>query len=69
MFCIRKLPSDTNFEIKLVTMQMLTNIPFEGYAYDDLHEHFTNFLQVCNSAKYSGVNEDAIKLRLLKDRA
>ena len=63
---IRRPPIQANnFELKSVTLQMLQNILF--------HMHLTNFLEVCDTIKYNGVTEEALRLRLfplsLGDRA
>ena len=62
-----------NFELKTVTMQMLQNIQFHGLPSENLNTHLTNFIKVCDTVKYNGVTEEALRLRLfplsLGDRA
>ena len=62
-----------NFELKSVTFQMLQNILFHGLPNENPNMHFTNFLEVCDTIKYNGVIEEALRLRLfplsLGDRA
>ena len=62
-----------NFELKSVTLQMLQNILFHGLPNENPNMHLTNFLEVCDTIKYNGVTEEALRLRLfplsLGDRA
>ena len=62
-----------NFELKSVTLQMLQNILFHGLPSENPNMHLTNFIEVCDTVKYNGVTEEALKLRLfllsLGDRA
>ena len=62
-----------NFELKSITLQLLQGIPFDGLAHEDRNAHILNFLEVCDTVKYNGVSDDAIRLRLfpfsLKDKA
>ena len=71
---IRRPPIQTNnFELKSVTLQMLQNILFHGLPNKNPNMHLTNFLEVCDTIKYNGVTEEALRLRLfplsLGDRA
>ena len=71
---IRRPPIQANnFELKLMTLQMLQNIMFHGFPNENPNMHLTNFIEVCNTIKYNGVTEKALKLRLfplsLGDRA
>ena len=71
---IRRPPIQANnFELKLVTVQMLQNILFHGLPHENPNMHLTNFLEVCDTIKYNGVTEEALRLRLfplsLGDRA
>ena len=62
-----------NFELKSVTVQMLQNILFHGLPHENPNMHLTNFLEVCDTIKYNGVTEEALRLQLfplsLGDRA
>ena len=62
-----------NFELKAVTLQMLQNILFHGLPSENPNMHLTNFIKVCDTIKYNGVTEEALRLRLfpllLGDRA
>ena len=62
-----------NFELKSITLQLLQGIQFHGLAHKDPNAHILNFLEVCDTVKYNGVRDDAIRLQLfpfsLKDKA
>ena len=71
---IRRPPIQANnFELKGVTLQMLHNIKFHGLPSEDPNPHLTSFIEVCDTVKYNGVIEEALRLRLfplsLSDRA
>ena len=71
---IRRPPIQANnFELKSVTLQMLQNILFHELPNENPNMHLTNFLEVCDTIKYNGVTEEALRLRLfplsLGDRA
>ena len=71
---IRRPPIQANnFELKIVTLQMLQNIQFHELPSENSNTHLTNFIEVCDTVKYIGVIEEALKLRLfplsLGDRA
>ena len=64
-FSIRRPPIQANnFEMKAVTLQMLQNIMFHGFPSENPNMHLTNFMEVCDTIKYNGVTEEALKLRL-----
>ena len=72
--CIRRPPiTTTNFEVKPITMTMLNNVQFGGLPSEDPNLHISSFLEVCDMFKYTGVSDDAVRLRLfpftLRDRA
>ena len=47
---IRRPPiQENNFELKLVTVQMLQNILFHGLPHENPNMHLTNFLEVCDT--------------------
>ena len=56
-----------------MTLQMLQNILFHGLSNEKSNMHLTNFIEVCDTIKYNGVPEEALRLRLfslsLGDRA
>ena len=62
-----------HFELKGVTLQMLNNIHFHGLPNKNPNTHLTSFIEVCDTVKYNGVAEEALRLRLfplsLFDRA
>ena len=54
-----------SFEIKPDTIQMIQNsIQFGGLPNDDPNDHLISFLEICDTLRYHGVTEDAIRLRL-----
>ena len=62
------------FEIKPGTIQMVQNtVQFGGMANDDPNDHLIGFLEICDTFKYNGVSDDAVRLRLfpfsLRDKA
>ena len=63
-----------NFEIKPSIIQMIqTCVQFGGAPNDDPNLHLSSFIEICDTFKYNGVSEDAVRLRLfpfsLRDRA
>ena len=69
----RPLIQANNFEQKAMTLQMLQNILFHGLPSENSNMDLTNFIEVCDTIKYNGVTEEALRLRLfpisLGDRA
>ena len=47
-----------------MTLQMLNNIQFHGLPTENPNAHLTSFIEVCNTVKYNGVIEEALRLRL-----
>ena len=64
---------ENNLELKSITLQLLQGIQFHGLAHEDPNDHILNFLEVCDTVKYNGVSDKAIRLRLftfsLKEKA
>ena len=62
-----------NFELKSITLQLLQGIQSHGLENEDLNAHILNFLEACDTVKYNGVSDEAIRLRLfpfsLKEKA
>ncbi|XP_020425758.1 uncharacterized protein LOC109950616 [Prunus persica] len=63
-----------NFEIKPAMITMLQNSSvFCGLPNEDPNIHLAIFLEICDTSKFNGVTDDAIRLRLfpfsLKDKA
>ena len=50
-----------------------SSVQFYGMLNEDPNDHIANFLEICDTLKYNGVSNDALKLRLfpftLKDKA
>ena len=64
-FAIQRPPIQANnFELKTVTLQMLQNIQFHGLLSENPNMNLTNYIEVCDTVKYNGVTEEAIRLRL-----
>ena len=53
-----------NFELRGVTLQMLHNIQFHGLPSENLNAYLISFIEVCDTVKYNGVTEEALRLRL-----
>ena len=71
---IRRPPiQENNFELKVVTLQLLQGIQFHGLLSEDPNTHLTSFLEICDNVKYNGVTKKAIHLIVfplsLSDRA
>ena len=52
------------FNLKGVTLQMLHNIQFHGLPSENPNAHLTSFIEVCDTVKYNGVIEEALRLHL-----
>ena len=53
-----------NFEIEPWFIQMVQQSQFGGNAIEDLNTYLTNFMNLCDTIKINGVNDQAIKPRL-----
>nr|XP_027109803.1 uncharacterized protein LOC113729769 [Coffea arabica] len=69
----RPMVNANNFEIKPSLIQMVQQSQYGGNATEDPNSHLSTFLEICDTIKFNGVSDDAIKLRLfpfsLKDKA
>ena len=62
---IRQPPIQANnFELKGVTLQMLHSIQFHGLPSENPKAHLTSFIEVCDTVKYNGVTNEALRLHL-----
>ncbi|XP_071933622.1 uncharacterized protein [Coffea arabica] len=70
---VRPTVNANNFEIKPSLIQMVQQSQYGGNATEDPNSHLSTFLEICDTIKFNGVSEDAIKLRLfpfsLRDKA
>ena len=71
---VRPAIAANTFEIKPGTIQMVQNsVQFGGSPTEDPNMHIRNFIEICDTFKFNGVSEDAVKLRLfpfpLRDKA
>ncbi|KAL1826556.1 hypothetical protein ACET3Z_004968 [Daucus carota] len=71
---VRPAIQANTFEIKPSTIQMVQNsVQFGGSPTEDPNMHIRDFIEICDTFKFNGVTEDAIKLRLfpfsLRDKA
>src|SRR5262249_18195786 len=71
---VRPTVATNTFEIKPAIIQMIQNtVQFGGLPSEDPNAHITSFLEICDTFKENGVNNDTIRLRLfpfsLRDRA
>ena len=63
-----------SFEIKPGTIQMVQNlVQFGGMANDDPNERLMSFVEICETIKFNGVSDDAVRLCMfpftLRDKA
>lgn len=69
---IRPAITATHFETKPIYM-IQNSVQFGGLPSDDPNDHLINFMEICDTFKYNGVTDDAIRLRLfpftLRDKA
>ena len=71
---VRPAIAANTFEIKPGIIQWVQNlIQFGGSSTKDPNMHIRDFIEICDTFKFNGVSEDAIKLRLfpfsLRDKA
>ena len=54
-YVIPKPPiQENNFELNVVTLQLLQGIQFHGLPSEDPNTHLIGFLEVCDIVKYNG---------------
>ena len=53
-----------NFEIKSGILQMVKTTQLGGAPTENSKDHIANFVELCDTIKYNGVTEDAIRLLL-----
>ncbi|KAL1808817.1 hypothetical protein ACET3Z_025807 [Daucus carota] len=71
---VRPAIQANTFEIKPSTIQMVQNsVQFGGSPIEDPNTHIRDFIEICDTFKFNGVTDDAIRLRLfpfsLRDKA
>ncbi|XP_063938416.1 uncharacterized protein LOC135148083 [Daucus carota subsp. sativus] len=71
---VRPAIQANTFEIKPSTIQMVQNsVQFGGSPTEDPNTHIRDFIEICDTFKFNGVTDDAIRLRLfpisLRDKA
>ncbi|KAL0315257.1 UNVERIFIED_CONTAM: hypothetical protein Scaly_2873000 [Sesamum calycinum] len=54
-----------NFEIKPSIIQIIrSSVQFSGLLEEDPNKHLSNFLEICDTFKFIGVSDDAVRLRI-----
>ncbi|KAL0438868.1 UNVERIFIED_CONTAM: hypothetical protein Slati_2369800 [Sesamum latifolium] len=54
-----------NFEIKPSIIQIIrSSVQFSGLPDEDLNKHLINFLEICDTFRFNGVSNDAVRLRI-----
>jgi len=62
---VRPRVEANNFELKLGVIQMVQQYAqFDGLQDEDPNTHIQLFLEICDTFKFNGVSEDAVRLRL-----
>ena len=62
---VRPAIQATTFEIKPSTIQIIQNsVQFGGSPTEDPNMHIRDFIEICDTLKFNGVTDEAIKLRL-----
>ncbi|XP_047979322.1 uncharacterized protein LOC125221240 [Salvia hispanica] len=53
-----------NFELRMPLIQRVEQTPFAGRATEDANRHLSKFVEIANTLKLNGVDDDAIRVRL-----
>ncbi|KAL0394811.1 UNVERIFIED_CONTAM: hypothetical protein Slati_4447300 [Sesamum latifolium] len=54
-----------NFEIKPSIIQIIwSSVQFSSLPDDDPNKHLINFLEICDTFRFNGVSNDAVRLRI-----
>ncbi|XP_047978628.1 uncharacterized protein LOC125220507 [Salvia hispanica] len=53
-----------NFELRMTLIQRVEQTPFAGRAAEDANRHLSKFVEIANTLKLNGVDDDAIRVRL-----
>ena len=53
-----------NFELRIPLIQRVEQHPFSGKATEDANRHLSRFVEIANTLKLNGVDDDAIRVRL-----
>ncbi|KAL0434355.1 UNVERIFIED_CONTAM: hypothetical protein Slati_2769800 [Sesamum latifolium] len=54
-----------NFEIKPAIIQIIrSSVQFSGFPDEDPNKHLINFLEICDTFRFNGVSNDAVRLRI-----
>ncbi|XP_047949958.1 uncharacterized protein LOC125195774 [Salvia hispanica] len=53
-----------NFELRMPLIQRVEQTPFAGRATEDANRHLSKFMEISNTLKLNGVDDDAIRVRL-----
>ena len=52
------------FELRMTLIQRVEQTPFAGRATEDANRHLSKFVEISNTLKLNGVNDDTIRVRL-----